>query len=203
MTEPAPPTTGPSPSTESAASETPSTASLARAHAAAALSIGTSLSFFITGVAPLPVLYYFPLSRRFGFYPGTGELSMDFFGRALLALLCGTAAGLLVYLWASSAGRPHSTATGAGRDDRAAAAAHDPPHAPDRSTRLWLLVAYTATAALLAASLFAYQLSARIPTPEPLPARLSSVQPSGSAPPNARRDGRLPSSGSDCSGANG
>lgn len=163
---------------------------LATGYAVCWFSIVSSLAFFVSGVAPLPVLLYFPLGRRFAFHSPGAELSMDYYGRSLLALLCGGAVGLIVYLLAS----PGLSTTGASprSKDREPADPSDAPHA-DRATlsepsvaepvrsaahpaarlqatdRLQLFAAYCLTAALLAAGMFAYQLMARIPIPESLP----------------------------------
>ena len=133
---------------------------LAAAYAACALSTGASLAFFVTGVAPLPVLLYFPLGRRFGFQTRLGELSMDYYGRSLVALLAGAVLALLVYLMCS-----------AGSDRSPDGAGHEPAKRsePRLRDRLALCAAYAVTAAVLAAGLFAYQLAARVPTPEPFP----------------------------------
>jgi hypothetical protein len=139
---------------------------LAAAYAACALSIGASLAFFLTGVVPLPVLLYFPLVRRFGFRGELGELSMDYYGRSLLALLVGAALGSVVYLLCS---RPGLGAAAGSPETEAR-----PGEASLLRDRLALLAAYVVTAALLAAGLFAYQLGTRVPTPEPLPTAAQS-----------------------------
>src|SRR5690242_12695519 len=73
----------------------------ARSYSVCTLCTVTAAVFFLTGVTPLPVLLYFPLSRRFGFQGAQGgppaELTMDWYGRSLLALLAGAAAGLSIY----------------------------------------------------------------------------------------------------------
>lgn len=143
-------------------------AKLAAAYAACALSIGSSLSFFVTGVAPLPVLLYFPLARRFGFHSQLGELSMDFYGRSLLSLLVGAASALVVYLLWSG---PSRKTTPPSPDEEDGSAKAQPP---GPRNALPLLVAYAVTASVLAAGLFAYQLGSRVPTPEPLPTAAQS-----------------------------
>lgn len=157
---------------------------LATAYGVCGLSLASSLTFFVTGVAPLPVLLYFPLQRRFGFHSHAAELSMDYYGRSLLALLGGCAVGLIVYLLTAPgrAGSPQEAAdSSAPKEESADPEGQDgsdqPGRAALRSTAgrrmagqsLPLLAAYCLTAALLAAGLFAYQLAARIPNPEPLP----------------------------------
>src|SRR5262245_10557411 len=113
----------------------------ARTYAVCALCTVSCAVFFLTGVAPMPVLLYFPIARRFGFAPHPTELAMDFYGRSLLALLAGLAAALSIY------------------------AAVRATHKRGAPTRLLLLTGYAATALLLAATLFGYQLSVRVPTP--------------------------------------
>jgi hypothetical protein len=138
-------------------------AARARAYAVCSLCITTAAVFFLTGVTPLPVLLYFPLSRRFAFQlsrgGGPAELSMDFYGRALLALLSGVAVALPCYVALRLQGRrrqPRTTPAG------------------DGSTLL-LFTAYAATALLLAVGLYAYQLAVRVPSPEPLPVAQPTV----------------------------
>ena len=125
----------------------------ARAYSVAILGLVSSAVFFLTGVRPLPVLLYFPLSRRFGFQstgPTPLELSMDFYGRSLLALLAGLAAGLVTYAALQLFGR-------------------SPKPAPVQNRRLLLMTVYAMTAFAFAVSLFAYQLAMRVPTPLPMP----------------------------------
>lgn len=141
------------------ASAQASPSALAVAYAACALSIATSLVFFLTGVSPLPVLLYFPLSRRFGFSGPLGELSMDYYGRSLLALLAGAAVALVVYLLCVASSR-----TTVGTVSATDAGTVEPRE--EISDRLALLATYVVTAAVLAAGLFAYQLGTRVPTPE-------------------------------------
>lgn len=143
-------------------------ARLAAAYAACTLSLGSSLSFFVTGVAPLPVLLYFPLARRFGFHSQLGELSMDYYGRSLLSLLVGAASALVVYLLCSG---PSGKTSPPSPDEDDGSSRHQRPGPRDA---LPLLVAYAVTASVLAAGLFAYQLGSRVPTPEPLPTAAQS-----------------------------
>ncbi len=135
---------------------------LAAAYAACALSTGASLAFFVSGVAPLPVLLYFPLARRVGFQTQLGELSMDYYGRSLVALLTGAVLALFVYLLCSSPPPPE-------RSPDAVGTQLVRPPVPRLRDRLALCAAYVVTAVVLAAGLFAYQLAARVPTPEPFP----------------------------------
>jgi len=149
----------------------------ARAYAMCALCIGTAAVFFLTGVAPLPVLRYFPISRRFSFSASATELSMDYYGRSLLALL----AGLTLALSTSAVLRVVRR-----KQARAAASAEiactstQEQCAPARPLLL-LFTAHAATALLLAIGLFAYQLWVRVPTPE----SLLAPAPQGSAEPHA------------------
>ena len=163
---------------------------LATGYAVTWFSIVSSLAFFISGVAPLPVLLYFPLGRRFAFHSPGAELSMDYYGRSLLALLCGGAVGLIVYALASpgpstadtaprspahepaepvAASRAAPLVPSEDAADQPPSAASRPPASPGSVDRLPLFAAYCLTAALLAAGMFAYQLMSRIPIPESLP----------------------------------
>lgn len=157
---------------------------LATGYAVCGLSIASSLSFFVSGVAPLPVLLYFPLSRRFGFHSHAAELSMDYYGRSLVALLCGCAAALIIYMLTaprldrSTPAATRSSVEDEGTTDQTKPAASDRQEVAANGAAegpgplgatLPLLAAYCFTAAGLAAGLFAYQLAARVPNPEPLP----------------------------------
>lgn len=127
----------------------------ARAYAACLLCLGTALGFFLLAIARVPLLLYYPLSRRFTWATpvlGPDELSMDFFGRSLYALLLGAALAVGGYAIARRA--PNRA--------RPAGAAVD--------RRLTLIALYALTLVLLAAGLYGYQLATRAPTPEPLPA---------------------------------
>jgi hypothetical protein len=117
----------------------------------------TSLAFFLSAILPLPVLLYFPLQRRFGFGPqalsqalspalSPAALSIDFYGRSLFALLCGTCAALFT----------HAVATRLLR-------APKPPQAACSDKALSLGTAYALSAFVLTAALFAYKLSLRNP----------------------------------------
>lgn len=127
----------------------------ARSYSVCVLCIVSASVFFLTGVAPLPVLLYFPISRRFSFQPSGTELSMDFYGRSLLALLAGLAAALSAYALLQLR--------------RKKSAAPGDLESPPKKPLLPLLTGYAATALLLAAGLYAYQLWVRVPTPLPLP----------------------------------
>lgn len=140
---------------------------LSRLYAAAALCIASSLVFFLTAVVKLPVALYFPLSRRWTLTPIPGELSMDYYGRSLLAILAGlTAAALtLAVCRVRAIFRAHAAAPPADGSSGSAL-----PPGPGRG--LALLAGYTVTALVLAAGVYAYELYGRTPIPEPLPAEL-------------------------------
>lgn len=128
-------------------------AAIAAELAACALCVVTSLAFFLSAILPLPVLLYFPLQRRFGFGPqalspslSPAALSIDFYGRSLFALLCGTCAALFT----------HAVATRLLR-------APKPPQAACSDKALSLGTAYALSAFVLTAALFAYKLSLRNP----------------------------------------
>ena len=176
-------------------------------YAMGAQCIAASLCFFLTAVVKLPVVLYFPLSRRFSLAPAPGELSMDFYGRSLLALLAGVAAAALTL----AGFRVHALLTKAGQSpgplrpgsdlnpdsDRSFDQAAPPelegagaptltprargqagaPVPPPSGRGLILLASYAATALLLAAGVYAYELYGRTPVPEPLPAGFSPLPP--------------------------
>ncbi len=110
------------------------------------LTTTTSLVFFLTGVMALPVPLYLPLDHRWSFGTVAGEpsLSMDYFGRSLIAL---GIAGIVTGLVALAAGfwNRHGRTT--------------KPEPGTRALRLGL--AYAVTAFVLCASLFAYKLYGR------------------------------------------
>lgn len=165
----------------------------ARLYAAGAQCIATSLCFFLTAVVKLPVALYFPLSRRWSLTPNPGELSMDFYGRSLLALVSGAVAaiGTLAVFWvhhklrgAAKTGAPPAS-DGDDDDDSAAAVATN----QRRENRLVLLAGYLVTALLLAMGVYAYELYGRVPVPEPLPAgRFAQPLSSPATPPPAGSD---------------
>jgi len=144
----------------------------ALSYAVCVLGMGTAVTFMLTAVLPLPVLLYFPLSRRYSFAKNPGELSMDFYGRSLLALLVGGGLALIVYgglrLFLRRAPRREAEVADAGAAGDSGEAAATVSESGERPTLL-LFTAYLATAVLLAAGLYAYQLIGRLPTPEPLP----------------------------------
>lgn len=143
----------------------------ARLYAAGAQCLATSLCFFLTAVVKLPVVLYFPLGRRWSLAPSPGELSMDFYGRSLLALVSGAVAalGTLAVFWVrdklrGTAGDPPPTADADANSQTATSGR--------RENGLVLLAGYVATALLLAMGVYAYELYGRVPVPEPLPAGL-------------------------------
>lgn len=185
-----------------------------RLYAMGVLCIASSLCFFLTAVVKLPVVLYFPLSHRWSLTPVPGELSMDYYGRSLLSLLCGAGAAALtlaafrVYALFCGAAPQSQTQNRPDSDtDRPDAGANpdsakDAPPAqalrsggdadltparergdadltppPESSRGLTLLASYTATALLLAAGVYAYELYGRTPVPEPLPAGFSALPP--------------------------
>ncbi len=113
---------------------------------ASILSTTTSLVFFLTGVVSLPVPLYLPLDRRWslGTVAGEPSLSMDYFGRSLIALAVAGIVTGVVALTASVSNR-HVRATISG----------------PRTKTLRLGLAYVVTAFVLCASLFAYKLYGR------------------------------------------
>lgn len=131
-------------------------AAIAAELAACALCVVTSLAFFLSAILPLPVLLYFPLQRRFGFGPQalsqaqspalSPALSIDFYGRSLFALLCGTCAALFTHAVATRLLRAPKT-----------------PQAAWSDKALSLGTAYALSAFVLTAALFAYKLSLRNP----------------------------------------
>ena len=145
----------------------------ARLYAAGAQCLATSLCFFLTAVVKLPVVLYFPLSRRWSLAPSPGELSMDFYGRSLLALVSGAVAalGTLAVFWVHNKlrGAPvtRTSAPPATADGNSQTATNK-----RRENGLVLLAGYVATALLLAMGVYAYELYGRVPVPEPLPAGL-------------------------------
>jgi uncharacterized membrane protein len=143
---------------------------LERYYAAGAQCIGTALAFFLTAVVKLPVPLYFPLSRRWSLVPNTEELSMDFFGRSLLAIGVGALlAALTLGLFAARAKLATKTPT-------------EPSAKASSGSGLALLTGYALTAVLLAMGVFAYQLYGRTPTPEPLPPGFSVAVPGPGTP---------------------
>lgn len=154
---------------------------LSRLYAAGTLCIASSLIFFLTAVVKLPVALYFPLSRRWSLTPIPGELSMDFYGRSLLALGGGLAAAALTL----AAFRVQAHWRARARASANVSAKGALPQSAGRG--LALLTGYALTALLLAAGVYAYELYGRTPVPEPLPAALqaSPTFPPGFPPPSA------------------
>lgn len=113
----------------------------------------TAAVFFLTGVVTLRLPLYLPLSHRWvlGTVASEPELSMDYFGRSLLALSAGGLATLLCLL--STRARPAAL--------------------PPTTKALRLGLAYAITAFVLCTSLFAYKLYGREPAPSELPSQPS------------------------------
>lgn len=176
---------------------------ISRLYAMGVLCIASSLCFFLTAVVKLPVVLYFPLSHRWSLTPVPGELSMDYYGRSLLSILCGAGAAALtlaafrVYALFSGAAPQSQTQNRPDSDTNRPDAGINPDSAkdappaqaprprgdadlippPDSSRGLTLLASYAATALLLAAGVYAYELYGRTPVPEPLPAGFSALPP--------------------------
>lgn len=137
----------------------------------------TAAAFFLTGVVALPVPLYLPLARRWVWSASAaeqlgplGSLTMDYFGRSLVALGVGVLGMLLGMLWL--------------RVRRNVRPSADPvrPVLPSASPRLLqLALAYAVTAVLLCAALFAYKLYGREPS-SPLLLEPSASAPVGAAP---------------------
>lgn len=106
--------------------------------------IASSLAFVLPGFVKIPVLWYYPLQRRFALEALPSALAMDWYGRSLLAIL----AGLLIAALAYAVCRRREG------DGRVPA----------------LFVLWAATATVFAMASCAYQLALREPVPEPLPA---------------------------------
>jgi hypothetical protein len=113
--------------------------------ALSASAIAFALGFAWPAYAATSLFWYLPLERRWIFGLQPREIAMDWYGRCGLAALLALAAFALVYAIARRL-RPPSP----------------------RVLRLW--AAWTATAVVLAMSLYAYQLATRHPVPAPLPA---------------------------------
>lgn len=139
---------------------------LSRFYAAGAMCIASSLCFFLTAVVKLPVLLYFPLSRRWSLTPVPGELSMDYYGRSLLALLGGLTAAVLTLGACLIRDRLRRAPGGTAKTQIS-----------DKGRGLVLLSSYVATALLLAAGVYAYELYGRTPVPEPLPPGFAPLPP--------------------------
>lgn len=167
---------------------------VARSFAACVACMGGAATFFLVSVTAWPLPLYQPLARRWVLSGAQRplELSMDFYGRSLYALLGGALAGLLAYGYArwrlrrSQADpmtRPTPDATpdslgGAQGTERARPSLEGAPS-------LWLPLLYAATAFAIATALFAYQLWGRVTFPESPPATSASparVGPAGAAP---------------------
>ncbi|MBK7865394.1 MAG: hypothetical protein IPJ65_43715 [Archangiaceae bacterium] len=117
-----------------------------RLSAAWALAVaGYALAFLVSSVVPTPLVWYFPLERRFSFEVRPSALAMDFYGRVLLSVLSGAVVFALARLALRRTG-------------------------PEAS-RQWVRRALAWSAALLvfSAGLYAFVLWHRAVTPAPLP----------------------------------
>jgi hypothetical protein len=109
-----------------------------------AASIVFSLVFVAPSFHPFSVLWYFPLEHRWEQTVRPRGLAIDWYGRLLWATIAAPIAYAVAALVARRLRRVSTSA-------------------------LTLWTAWMATAALLAAALFVYQLAPRKPTPVPLP----------------------------------
>lgn len=73
----------------------PEAQGVARAAGLAFFGTGYLLSYFVSTSVPTPLLWYYPLERRFGFGVRATGLAMDFYGRFLLAFAVGGVALLV------------------------------------------------------------------------------------------------------------
>jgi hypothetical protein len=148
--------------------------------------MGGAATFFLVSVTAWPLPLYLPLVRRWVLSGAQRplELSMDFYGRSLYALLGGAAAALLAYgyaRWRLRRSEPHLQAESV--LDPAESAEGSPPRSSAREEpSLWLPLLYAITAFAFATALFAYQLWGRITYPESPPA--PSVAPARVGPPD-------------------
>lgn len=111
--------------------------------------IASSLAFVLPSFLKVPVLWYYPLQRRFALETLPSALAMDWYGRSLLALVAGLLIGALAYAVC------RRREGGEGKEGA------------DRTPTLFVLWAATATVFAMASC--AYQLALREPVPEPLP----------------------------------
>ena len=127
----------------------------------------TSAVFFVTGVVALPVPLYVPLVHRWVISASAaeqlgplGSLTMDYFGRSLLAVGCGAVTTLLGMICLRLRHRTSSLV-----DGKSSPGTLRKPS----SIQLQLALAYAVTAFLLCAALFAYKLYGREPSSPVLP----------------------------------
>jgi hypothetical protein len=119
---------------------------LARSAGLAFFGAGYLVSYFVSTSVPTPLLWYYPLERRFGFSVRSTGLAMDFYGRFLLAFAVGGVALLVARAVLARA----SAATCA------------------RALRLGTV--WSAVLLVFTAGLYVYLLWARTPFPMQLPA---------------------------------
>lgn len=167
--------------------ESPLQTAVVRSFAACAACMGGAATFFLVSVTAWPLPLYQPLARRWVLSGGPRplELSMDYYGRSLYALLGGAVAGLLAYGYARWRLRRFGLTP-----MRDAAGSVEGPWAPTAPSSagapsLWLVLLYAATALAFTTALFAYQLWGRVTFPESPPASSAApprMGPSGAAP---------------------
>jgi hypothetical protein len=107
--------------------------------------LGYLLVYFLTGLEPVTLPWYYPLEHRWQWVLHPLTLGMDWYGRTLFAALGATASGLL----AGAIGRRWTPSN---------------PTAVLRALAAWTLSLF-----LFATALFLYQLVPRHPFPAPLP----------------------------------
>jgi hypothetical protein len=107
--------------------------------------VGYAAAFLLSSTLPIPVLWYFPLERRFSFEVRPTGIAADFYGRVLLCLIAGAASFLLGRLVFRGS-------------------------APGTSVR-WLdrALGWSAALLLFSAGLYMFVLWHRVTTPAPLP----------------------------------
>jgi hypothetical protein len=106
--------------------------------------IAFALSFAFPAYNPISLFWYYPLERRWALETRPSALAIDWYGRCLLSAVVAIVAFAVIQVIARRL-RPLTS----------------------RGHNLW--AAWMVTAVLLAMSLYAYQLAARNPIPEPLP----------------------------------
>lgn len=159
--------------------EDPLRTAVARSFAACAACVGGAATFFLVSVTAWPLPLYQPLVRRWVLSGAQRplELSMDYYGRSLYALLGGAVAALLAYgyaRWRLRRSAPHPRPGPQAEpvlDSAEGTEDSSPPRSIYRGApSLWLPLLYAVTAFAFATALFAYQLWGRITYPESPPA---------------------------------
>jgi len=112
--------------------------------ATCAMIVAASLAYVYPAFAPMRALWYYPTEHRWVFELRPNGVAMDWFWRTLLAI----GAGAIGFAVALTIARRLRSIT-------------------PRAFALW--AAWAATAVVLAATVYAYQLAKRVPTPAPLP----------------------------------